>query len=93
MKELLTTSAVALGIISTMVTLIFVIYGQGKAKQREEDKIKQLAEIDVSLKNHITELRAEMKELKDNLIIITQEHMQRISRIEGKLNLSKDIEI
>ncbi len=89
--KVLTTIGVGIGILSTILTFIMIIYGQGKAKAREEERMKNLSKIDTQLNNHITELKADVKEVSVKVSEIGEiqtrcriEMEGRVSKMEGK---------
>lgn len=89
--KILTIIGISLGIISTIGTFILVIYGQGKAKAREEERVKNLANIDTQLSNHITELKANVKDIAEFVSNVAKTQTKcriemegRVSKIEGK---------
>lgn len=80
-------------IIIALITLFKIFHGQYKAKIREEYNLKNLAEINSQLSNHITDLTKDVKEVKNmshELLAIQnkcrQDMEHRVSIIEGKLN-------
>lgn len=82
-----------LGSIISLINLLKMIYGQGKAKARENYMQENLQNIDLQLTNHIKDLggKVDKVDLKiDESIKLhsfcRQEMEGRVSKIEGKLN-------
>lgn len=93
MKDTIIIITVILGALGSFVTLAKLVYGQGKAKAREEESIKSLEIRDREIKSSIDILRDDIRNINTKMdksvlvqVSFANEMQGRVSRIEGILN-------
>lgn len=93
MRELITIAGVGVSVITSLIILVRMVYGQGKAKAREEGFLENLNRRDEEIKNSMNIIRNEISDINDKMdkavlvqVAFANEMQGRVSRIEGKLN-------
>jgi len=93
MKDVIIIIGISLGILMSVITLVKMVYGQGKARAREEGFLENLEKRDVEIKDNMNNLRNDIGSLSlkiDKSVLVQTDfanNMQgRVSRIEGILN-------
>ena len=71
---------------SFMVVLGTILYGQAKARGKDETRMSWMESIDKQLNNHITDLSKKMDIMHEERIQCRQQMGDRVSKMEGKLN-------